>query len=97
MGLWPMRIAAAVALCGGLIAVRMATMSSTTPGTTNTTVATATDQPADDSMDVAFALVGWSDESSSLDDLRTRAESLRSNIDAGVDMSDLLSSEEGAT
>ncbi|MCX5691234.1 MAG: hypothetical protein NTV94_15850 [Planctomycetota bacterium] len=35
MGLWPMRIAAAVALCGGLIAVRMATMSSTTPGTTN--------------------------------------------------------------
>ena len=100
MGLWPMRIAAAVALCGGLIAVRMATMSSTTPGTlgtSNTTVATATDQPADDSMEVAFALVGWSDESSSLDDLRTRAESLRSNIDAGVDMSDLLSSEEGAT
>lgn len=97
MGLWPMRIAAAVALCGGLIAVRMATMNSTTPGTTNTTVATATDQPADDSMEVAFALVGWSDESSSLDDLRTRAESLRSNIDAGVDMTDLLSSEEGAT
>ena len=28
MGMWPMRIAAALALCGGLVAVRMATLNS---------------------------------------------------------------------
>lgn len=63
MGMWPMRIAAALALCGGLVAVReMATLNSNIVGTPSVPVAAATDQLADNSMDVAFALVGWSDE-----------------------------------
>jgi len=98
-GLWSMRLAAAVALCGGLIAVRMATMNSTpaTGPATASQFASAGDVAGDDSADVAFALVGWTDDSSSLDDLRTRADSLRTSIDEGVDFSEFLGSEEGAT
>ena len=97
--LWSMRLAAAVALCGGLIAVRMATMNNVpmTGSIRTSPLVSSGDVAGDDSADVAFALVGWTDDSSSLDDLRTRADSLRTSIDEGVDFSELIGSEEGAT
>jgi hypothetical protein len=94
---WATRLAATVAIVGGVTLAWMASRTHTT--TTEPRLATNATSPTntDDSADMAFALAGWGEEStSSMDELRTQAESLHSSIHQGFDVSDMFS-EEGAT
>ena len=98
----PVRMAAALAIGAGLLAVWVATLSrsgsivgsgSTVAQVTTANVADATS----DSADLAFAMAGWGDDStSSIDDLKTRVDSVRTRINDSIDISEFLS-EEGAS
>jgi hypothetical protein len=67
-------------------------------GSTVAQVTTANGADAtSDSADLAFAMAGWGDDStSSIDDLKTRVDSVRTRINDSIDISEFLS-EEGAS
>jgi hypothetical protein len=98
----PVRMAAALAIGAGLLAVWVATLSRSGSivgsGSTIAQVTPSTGTDANsESADLAFAMAGWGDDStSSIDDLKTRADSVRSRINDSIDISEFLS-EEGAS
>lgn len=95
--LWAARLAAALAVTGGLVAAWMGVQPTGTPSTgAPSTVATLAPN-ANDDIELAFAIAGLSEQSSSsLDELRLQAESIDSTIRQGIDMTELFG-EEGST
>lgn len=89
--LWAARVAAALAVAGGVIAAWMGTQPPTTPSVERSApVAAAPTEVADD-LELAFAIAGLGDETdSSLDELLQQAESIDSTIRQGPDMTDLF-------
>ncbi len=93
--LWAARVAAALAVAGGVIAAWMGTQPPSSPSAERLApgagpVAASSADVADD-LELAFAIAGLGDDTdSSLDELLQQAESIDSTIRQGLDMTDLF-------
>ena len=93
--LWAARVAAALAIAGGVIAAWMGTQPPASPSAerfapvTGSVAASSTGVTED--LELAFAIAGLGDDTdSSLDELLQQAESIDSTIRQGLDMTDFF-------
>jgi hypothetical protein len=95
--MWASRIAAALAVAGGLMAAWMGTRPASMPSTIAPSSVATGSTGSNDDIELAFAVAGLGDQNAStLDELRLQAESIDSTIRRGIDMTDLFG-EEGST
>ena len=96
--LWAARVAAALAIAGGVVAAWMGTQPAASPSAERFAAATGPAAASStgvtsvtDDLELAFAIAGLGDDTdSSLDELLQQAESIDSTIRQGLDMTDLF-------